>query len=286
MSEYKTKAAQKKKDVVKRIEQLGKQYPIIGVLNMHSLPAAQLANMRGQMRSQVEILLTRKKLIGLALDNLEKSTKGVTALKKHLNGVPALLFTKDNPFALYKTIKKNKSKAAAKPGQLAPYDLVIPAGPTPFTPGPVLSELGALGIKAGVENGKVAIKQDAVVCKEGQPINASLASMLARLSIEPMEIGLDLVAVFEKGTIYPKSVLDIDETKFLADLSTAASWAFNLAIEAAIPNKETAEELVKKAFRDAKAVAIEGNIMADAVVGELLAKAEREMLSVKENTNN
>ena len=274
-------AAPEKKAVIKKIQDLSKKFPIIGVLNMHSLPAAQLARMRSQLRANVEMLMTKKNLILLALDKLKESHKGIEQLEKKLPEMPALIFTKDNPFALYKTIKKNKSKAPAKGGQLAPFDLIIPAGPTPFAPGPVLSELAQLGIKAGVEGGKVAVKQDCVVCKEGQPIKPALASMLARLSIEPMEIGLDLVAVYEKGTIYPKSVLDIDETKFMLDLTTAASWAFNLAIETVYMSKDTAEPLLQKAFREAKAVGLEGGVMEPELVEEIIAKAEREAQAVQ-----
>ena len=274
-------AAPEKKAVIKKIQDLSKRFPIIGVLNMHSLPAAQLARMRSQLRQNVEMIMAKKSLILLALDKLKASVTGIEQLEKALPEMPALIFTKDNPFALYKTIKKNKSKAPAKGGQLAPFDLIVPAGPTSFAPGPVLSELAQLGIKAGVEAGKVAIKQDCTVCKTGQPIKPALAAMLARLGIEPMEIGLDLIAVYEKGTIYPKSVLDIDETKFLADLTTAASWAFNLAIESVYVTTDTSEPLLQKAFREAKAVALEGAVLEPDLMGDLLAKAEREAQSVQ-----
>jgi large subunit ribosomal protein L10 len=274
-------AAPEKKAVIKRIQDLAKKFPIIGILNMHSLPAAQLARMRGQLRQNVEMMMCKKSLILLALEKLKATHKGVENLEKILPDMPALIFTKDNPFAVYKTIKKNKSKAPAKAGQLAPFDLIVPAGPTSFAPGPVLSELSMLGIKAGVEGGKVAIKQDCTVCKEGQPIKLALASMLARLGIEPMEIGLDLVAVYEAGTIYPKTVLDIDEVKFMSDLTTAASWAFNLAMESVYISKDTTEPLLQKAFREAKAVALEGGVTEPELMGDLLAKAEREAMSLQ-----
>jgi large subunit ribosomal protein L10 len=274
-------AAPEKKEVIKKIQDLSKKYPIIGIINMHSLPAAQLARMKAQLRQNMEMLMTKRSLILLALEKLKATKPGVEKLEQILPAMPALIFTKDNPFALYRTIKKNKSKAPAKAGQLAPFDLIVPAGPTPFAPGPVLSELSMLGIKAGVEGGKVAIKQDCTVCKEGQPIKPALASMLARLSIEPMEIGLDLVAIYEAGTIYPKTVLDIDDVKFMSDLTTAASWAFNLAMEASYPSKDTAEPLLQKAFREAKAVALEGGVTEPELMGELLAKAEREAMSLQ-----
>jgi len=66
--------------------------------------------------------------------------------------MPALLFTKENPFKLYNKLQKSKSSAPAKAGQTAPSEIVVPKGPTPFAPGPIIGELGALGIKTAVEN--------------------------------------------------------------------------------------------------------------------------------------
>ena len=78
---------------------------------------------------------------------------------------------------------------------------------------------------------------------------------------------------------------DIDEDKFKADLTQAAQWAFNLSVEAAIVTQENREMLIQKAFRESKALALEANILADAVVAELLAKAEAQAKSVSSAGN-
>ena len=281
MAEPTHRATQQKKDIVKRIAELLMEYPIIGAVNMENLPAAQLQRMKSQLRDKIVLLMTKKRLIFRAIEEMKKEKKDIEKLKAYLNRMPALLFTRENPFSIFKTLKKSKSQAPARPGQLAPKDLVIPAGPTPFAPGPIIGELGALGIKAGVEGGKVAIKQDAVVCKEGEVINDKVASLITRLGIEPMEVGLNLVAVYEQGTIYPSKVLDIDEVVFMQDLMNAASYAHALAMEISYVTKDNAEELLQKAFREAKALALEANVLSDAVVEEFVAKAEREMLALK-----
>ncbi len=268
------KAAEKKKQIVSRITKLGKDYPIIGIVNMENLPAGSLLVMKKQFRGKVELVMTRKTLIQKGLRDLKLN--GVEKLIENIKGTPALMFTKENPFELYKTIKKNKTPAAARPGQLAPRDIILQPGPTQFTPGPIISEFAQLGIKAGVEGGKVAIKQETTVVKEGMPINAKLASMLQRLGIEPMEIGLNLICVYENGTTYPCSVLDIDEEKFMNDLTGAAGCAFNLAIEITFTTKETIETLLSKAHREARAVGMEANIMNPELIEEAVAKAERE----------
>ena len=273
--------AQEKKDVVAQMQKLMQDYPIVAILNMESMPAPQMQKIRSQMRGKADILMTKRRLMKIAIDKVKDKKKNIEAIIPHLKGMPALLFTKDNPFAIYKFIGKNKSPAPAKAGQEAPKDIIVPAGPTPFAPGPIIGELGAFKIKTGVENGKVVIKQDCVVAKAGDKINAALASVLTRLGIQPMEIGLDITAIYEDGMIYTRSVLDVDESQYIANVLQAHSWALNLGVEAGIFNTVTTEVMLQKAFRESKAVALEGSILADAVVGELLAKAEAEASSIK-----
>jgi large subunit ribosomal protein L10 len=276
-----THVAEYKKRIVNKIVDLINAYPIVGVVNVENLPAPQLQRMRAQLRDNVNIFMTKKRLISLALEKTKNSKKGIEKLKEYFKGMPALIFTRDNPFALAKTLKKNKSTAPAKPGQTAPKDIVVQAGPTSFSPGPIIGELGSVGIKTQIDKGKIAIKEDCVVCKEGDKISAALATLLTRLGIEPMEVGLDLIATYENGLIYTKDVLDIDEEKFMSNLSQVGAWAFNLAIEISYPTKDTIELLLSNAFMDAKALALGQNIIADAVVEELLTQAEQQMLSLK-----
>ncbi|MCF7798816.1 50S ribosomal protein L10 [Candidatus Woesearchaeota archaeon] len=267
-----------KKNVVKEFADLIDKYDVIGAVNMENLPAKQLHNMRVQLRDTVLIKMSKRRLLKVALEQSKK--QGVVELLPHLKGMPALLFTNSSPFTLFKTLKKNKSKTGIKGGQIAPNDIIVPAGPTSFAPGPVIGELGSVGIKAGIDGGKVAIKADAVVAKEGDEVSQTLAGLLTRLGIEPMEIGLDLTAVCENGEVLTKAVLDIDEDQYISDVTTAASWAFNLAIHSAFPTTETTPVLIQNAFADAKALAISEDILTDLTVGDTLAKAHNQMMGV------
>lgn len=271
-----------KKQVVKEYTHLFEQYPIVASLNLMNLPAKQLQDMRAQLRETMVLKCGKRRLMKLAIEDAKNKKQGLEQLIPHLKGIPALLFTQVNPFSLYKTLDKSKSTAAAKPGQIATKDIVIPAGPTSFAPGPIIGELGALGIKAGIEAGKVVVKQDCTVVHEGDVINEKVASVLLRFGIEPMEIGLNLTAVYEKGLVYEGKVLAIDEKEYVNNIIKASSWAFNLAVEAAYPTKETRELLVQKAFREAKAVALEAGVPAEGVVEDLVARAEQTAQGLKQ----
>jgi len=277
--------AESKKKIVNEFSELVNSYPVIGVVDMENLPTAQLQKMRRQLRDKVLIRMTKRRLINLVLDNTKEKKKGIEEMKNYLTGMPALLFTKDDPFILAKTLKKSMSTAPAKAGQVAPKDITVTAGPTPFSPGPVISELASAGIKTAIENGKIVVKSDAVVVKKGDKVSLAISGILTRLGVEPMEVGLNLTAVYDNGTIFTRDVLDIDEEEFMIKIKTAYNSAIGLALELSFLTKETTEMMIAKAFREAKAVALSQNIMADDVKEEIMAKANKEMLALKSKLN-
>ncbi len=277
--------AEYKKKIVNELGDLISSYPVVGAVNMESLPTAQLQKMREQLRNKVVIRMAKRRFMNLAFDKLKDSKKGIEGMKNYLTGMPALLFTRDEPFKLAKILKKSMSSAPAKQGQVAPKDIIVSAGPTPFSPGPVISELASAGIKTAIEAGKIVVKSDAVVVKKGEKVSAAIAGILSRLGVKPMEVGLNLTAVYDNGTIFTKEVLDIDEEEFIGRIKTAYNSALGLALELSFLTKETTEIMIAKAFREAKTLALSQNIMADAVKGEIMAKANKEMLSLKSKLN-
>ena len=179
----KAHVSDKKKEVVKRLQKLIKENSIIGLLDMENLPARQLQIMKEKLREDVILLLSKKRLIKVAVDNVKGDKKGIEKLLEHFKGMPALLFTEKNPFELFKIIKRNKSSAPAKAGQIAPSDISVKEGPTPFAPGPIIGELGMIGIKTKIENNKIHITENSVIVKEGEEIKSNVAGILTRLGI-------------------------------------------------------------------------------------------------------
>ena len=274
----------KKKILVHKLVADIRKSPVVGIVNMENLPAAQLQVMRSTLKKQqVSIIMARKRLLHRALEESKK--ENIAHLIEKTKGMPAVLLTSSNPFSLYATIQKNKSEAPAKPGQHAPRDITVKAGPTTFAPGPIISELAAVGIKTKVDQGKLAILQDTIIVKEGAVISQKVAETLKRLDIKPMEIGLDLVAVWENGVVFAAKQLHIDEAEYAQNITQAAQWAMNLALEIAYPAADTIGLLLQTALREARALSIEQGIITDLTADEILAKAERQALAVKEAGN-
>ena len=274
-----------KKKIVEDMAKLMRQYSIIGMVNMEDMPAPQLQGMRAELRGKVDMFMTKKRLMRIAIEKLKNEKKNIGELEKYFQGMPALIFTNESPFKLSKILRKSKTKAPAKAGQIAPNDIIINKGPTPFAPGPVISELSAAGLKVGVEGGKVAVKEDTVIVKKGEKIKPKVAEILTRLDIKPMEIGLGLVAAYEEGIIYQKDILDVDEKEYLNSINLAAAQAFNLAYNITYVTKENISLLIGKAFNDTKALGISQGILDKGIIEDLLGMAEMSMLSLKDSAN-
>jgi len=261
-----------KKDIVKQISQDLPKYTTVAIINLENLPSRQSQMIRSKVKKHAMIIITKKRLIKLAIDSCGKDE--LKQLKEYLRGMPALILTNKNAFELFKLLKENMTMAAAKTGQTAPEDIWVKAGPTPFAPGPIIGDLGAANIVAGIDGGKVVVKKDSLVVKEGEIIPAAAASILARLDIKPMKIGLNLIAAVEGKELFERNILNIDEEEYVTNLKTAILNAKKLALGANILTAETASIKLQEAHMNAKKLAIGAEILCDETKEYLIKKAE------------
>ena len=111
-------------------------------------------------------------------------------------------------------------------------------------------------------------------------VEAKLASILARLDIRPVDLGLELRAVYENGMIYESKLLAVDQTQYIANLTTAVQKAFNLSINSAYPAKPTIGALLTKAASQSRNLAINAELIIPDIIDVLLSKANAQMISL------
>lgn len=269
MKKGRTEPRKEKVELVSKLSKEIASSPVIGILNLHKMPAAALQRIKGTLSDQAGIRVVKKNLLKLALEK-----GGKTELTELLGSQPAILLSTMNPFKLYRTIDRNKSPAAAKAGDIAPADIVVPAGPTDIPPGPAIGTLTKVKIAAKVEGGKIAIMKESRVAKAGEIISPEVAAALSMVKLQPMSVGLDVVSIWENGMLYRKSVLAIDEVKFNADIMKAIGNAINLSVSAGWPTRQTIGIMLTKGFAEAKTLGLEAAILDKGIVEQLLAKAK------------
>ena len=266
-----------KKDEVEEIKRGIEEHSLVGVVDMYGIPASQVQQIRRNLRGTARVKMARNTLIEHALNELGGS---VAALNDHAEGQSALIFTNENPFKLFKLLERTKTKMAAKPGETAPEDIVIPKGPTSFKPGPIVGELQQVGIPAAIEGGKVKIRETKTVVKKGEVINKKVADALVKLGVKPMDVGLILQAAYYRNTIFTPDLLAIDEDVYANNIVLAAQQAFNLSVNAVIPTRLTVAAIIGKAVSEARSVGVEASIYEKDIVDLIIGRAQREMLAV------
>jgi large subunit ribosomal protein L10 len=269
---------------VKDLTNLLTSKKVVGIVEIGGIPAPQMQKMRSNLHGIATIRSAKNNLIIRALEDAEKQIKGISELEKSLKGQTAIIITDMNPFRLFSQIKSTRTMAPAKGGETATYDIEVKEGDTPFKPGPIVGELQKAGFPAAIQEGKVVIKSDKVIVNKGEKIPQDVAQMLSRLEIFPIEIGMNLNAVFEDGSIYLPDVLDINIDEILGKMTKASTDAYNLAVETAWFTKSTIETILLKAHSNAFSLAIEKGIVNKETIKHIISNANARMLALKNIT--
>lgn len=264
-----------KRDEVARLSKLLQDKPVVGVARIGGIPGPQMAEMRASLREHVTMIGAKNRLLRLAIEDAAKARKGLDGLSAKVDGQMALIATDMNPFKLYKQLQAGASKAPVRGGAVAPCDITVEKGPTPFGPGPIVGEFQKVGIPAKIEGPKVVITKTTTPVKQGEVVSPEMANMLAKLEIKPVELKIDLQAAFEVDTLFTPDVLAVDDEKVMADVQIAIRTAMELSLQTAWPTSISSKPLLTRAFKTAAALALEAGVEFD----DAAAKAYAGMLA-------
>lgn len=270
---------QEKTKEVDDITNLIKGYKIIGIASLQKVRAAQLQEFKKNLADKVFMRVLKNTLMKLAIENC-KDRPDLKKLEQHLTGSNLFMFTDLNPFRLALILEKGKVKTTAKSGDIAAFDVVVPAGNTGQPPGPIISQLNAVGLPTRIESGSVWINKDTLVVKKGEPINERLASMLSKLGIKPVETGLALTVVFDDGLIVTHEQLRVDVAGTRDNVGRAYAESFALSLSISYPTKENTAALLQIAHREAYALSMGATIPTKETIEDLIRRAHAEMLSL------
>jgi hypothetical protein len=114
---------------------------------------------------------------------------------------------------------------------LAPIDVFVPPGPTGLDPGQT-AFFQALNISTKIARGSIEIINEVHLIKAGEKVTASHVALLSKLNINPFFYGIKVTHVYENGSVYEASVLDLTKddlyNKFFGGVRKVA--ALSLAI--------------------------------------------------------
>jgi large subunit ribosomal protein L10 len=263
---------------VEEIKGILQGYKSIGIANLKKVRASQLQGMKKNFAGRVYMRVLKNTLVKLALDGMGK--EDLKKLEAYLDGSNVYLFTNENPFKLALMLERGKVKTTAKSGDTSAMDVVIPAGNTGQPPGPVISQLNAVGLPTRIESGSVWISKDTLVVRKGEAINERLAGVLSKLGIKAVELGISMRAVYDEGLMIEGEQLHIDVDATRKSLEQSNSEAFALSLSIAYPTSENIATLLQTAQQKATALSVAAALPEKDTIGDLLRKADAQMTAL------
>lgn len=272
MHENRTTYPKRKTQMYQQLIEIPKKYKVVALVKTNKVRASQLLPLRKALKGQVEFVCVKDRVAQKALE--KSDIPGIKGISEELVGQCLFIFTNMSPFKLNVLLAKNKIMMAARGGDIASIDILVPAKNTGIAPGPMLTEFKEAGIPTKIDQGTIWIAKDTTPVKKGGVINEKLAVLLGKLDIKPVEAGISLYTALEEGLKYAEKDMVIDVEAIRNAFAQYHQEAVSLSIEVAYVTPENIKQIISKASQQARSLSVESGFMTNDTKEQILQKAE------------
>jgi large subunit ribosomal protein LP0 len=234
-------AKEKKGAYIERFVSVFEKHTRCLVVQCDNIGSAHMQKIRKQLRGTATILMGKNTLMRKAIRlNIERNPKWAFLLPVIVGNI-GLVFTDGDLASVRDVLTSARVPASAKVGIVAPQTVVVPKGQTSLEPTKT-SFLQALNIASKINKGTIEIMNDVTLIKQGDKVGQSEAQLLQMLDIRPFTYGLNVLSVYDNGSVYGAEVLDLKDSDILAKFAggianvAALSLATGQATLAAFPH--------------------------------------------------
>jgi large subunit ribosomal protein LP0 len=251
-----TSAKEKKQQYFAKLIKLLDDYPCILVVGADNVGSNHMQNIRKALRAQGAVLLMGKNtMIRKAIRGHAANNPALEAVLPLVWGNIGFVFCKGNLPDVKKILETNRVEAPARAGSVAPNKVVIPAMNTGLEPTQT-SFFQALNIPTKIAKGQIEIVQDVTVLVPGQRVGASEANLLQKLGIKPFSYGLSLDQVYDNGSIYSTSVLDLTDQDLLGKFHNAVRNIASVSLAVGIPTIASIPHSIARGYKNVLSVSL------------------------------
>ena len=269
----------KKRLMYQEMMKFPKEYRALAISNLNKVRASQLMQLRKKFRGDIKLRVVKNKVVLRAFEKIGDVPR-LPEFSNRLEGQCLLLFTNTNPFRLNLLFDKSKIFLPAKGGDIAPTEIIVYAGNTGITPGPVLSEFKEANVPTKIDQGSIWVVKDTRVARPSDQISQKLASLLSKLGVKPIEAGISVSCALADGLLFTEQDLRIDLDAFVKEVAKGAFEGLNLAIVCGYLTPETVGPLILQAGHEALNLSVSVGYITDETVKSILSSAHAQSLSV------
>jgi len=251
---------ERKQGLFLKFSKLLGEYSKVLVANGDNVGSSQMQKIRIELRGKGIMVMGKKTILRKVIRGMSASGKETPweILMPSIRENVCFIFTKGDLHELKKVVEGNKVSSPARAGSIAPNDVIVPAGNTGMEPTKT-SFFQALSIPTKISKGQVEIISDVHLIRTGQKVGTSEASLLQMLNIKPFRYGLKLSAVYDEGSIYEPSVLDITPDAIVNKFHAGVQKIAALGLQIGYPTIASVPHSVVRGYKNVLAVGLVSN---------------------------
>lgn len=239
-----------------KITSLFDEYPKAFIVNADNVGSKQMQNVRQALRGKAVILMGKNTMMRKAIRGHLESNPGLEKLLPAIKNNVGFVFTKEDLTEIRTILLENKVQAPARAGAIAPLDVKVPAQATTLGPEKT-SFFQALSIPTKITKGTIEILNEVSLIKEGEKVGQSESTLLNMLNISPFTYGLLIENVYDSGTIFNPSILDITDDDIIAKFMVGVRNIATVSLAIGYPTAASAPHSIINGFKNLLAIAVE-----------------------------
>jgi len=237
--------------LIKLLDEYNKIF-LVGVDNVGS---TQMQKIRRDIRGKGVVLMGKNTMIRKAIRGHTQNNPSLENLLPYVKGNVGFVFVKDDLAGVKKLLLENKVSAPAKVGQIAPQDVIVPKGNTGLEPTQT-SFFQALNIQTKINKGQIEIVNDVHLIKVGARVGVSESNLLTKLDIKPFKWGLVVNNVFDAGTVYSPSVIDMTDDDLIAKFRNGVRNIASLGLQIGYPTLASLPHSIARGFKNIVSISL------------------------------
>lgn len=237
-----------------KTQQLFSSHDNYMLMSIKRVKSTQLKDVKASLDPRVKILIAKNKIMKKALEDLN-AEKYSELIQKLRGDVVVAFYDEVDPKTILNASLNNMRKANAVAGDIAPVDVIIPAGPTGLGPEKI-NIFQAAKMNTRINKGKIDLVTDHKLLSKGSVVSISDASLLSMLNVRPFEFGLDIVNVYEGSESFTKDVLLIQEDDIIDSIKECVSLVSAISLGMGISTPASVPYEIMNAFVDVVKVSL------------------------------
>ena len=262
--------------VYNKTQEFFKKYKNIVIADVKDISTDKIQKIRHEIISlgETETLCGKTTVIQKAIHDMKDAAKGdlpkhlpEKALEDFVEAMPGIhllvIFTNKDIAEISNITAKYVIEKQAKPGQISPVEIIIPAGPTGMDSSQI-DYFQALKIPTKVMRNQLEITTATKILTVGQKITLSEINLMKKFNIKPYKHQMKIKKLLLNGKLYGEEILKVTNDYMKTKLEQGIKNVLGFSLAAHIPTQASAPHVISNAFRNICALSLGTNVLIDA----------------------